>query len=286
MEGIAPPLVTPFDKDGDVDHDRLAQLVDRLETAGVDFLVPCGSTSEAPLLTDAEREAVVETVAETANVPVMAGTGTPGFRATVETTRRAADAGAAASLVVTPFYYEHDQATLAAYYREVGDAVPIPVYLYSVPVFTGLALDPETVGSLAEHSNIEGLKDSSGDIENLVRTHQRVDDSFSLLVGSASVLSQGLAAGASGGINALANLTPGALAAVLAAHDDDTTHARELNAELVELNHAVTAEYGVPGLKWVMRERGFPAGYPRSPHASLEEDAKTRLRELLDELEL
>ncbi|MHB9287826.1 dihydrodipicolinate synthase family protein [Halobacteriales archaeon Cl-PHB] len=285
MHGVGTPLVTPFDESGDVDHDRLAALVDWLEARDVDFLVPCGSTSEAELLTADERRRVVETVVDAASVPVVAGTGHPGYRETMAATDAAAGAGADAALVVTPFYYPHDQDTLVDYYREVADASPLPVYLYSVPKFTGVGLDPETVERLADHPNVAGLKDSSGDIGSLVRIQRRVADAdFDLLVGSGSVLAQGLDAGAGGGVLALSNVAPEASARIADVHGDDPARARSLNADLVELNVAVTAEYGVPGLKWAMRERGAPAGRPRSPHQWPDGAARSRLESLVADL--
>ncbi|WP_436902545.1 dihydrodipicolinate synthase family protein [Halovenus halobia] len=283
MQGVGPPLVTPFDESGAVDYDRLTDLVDHLED-GVDFFVPCGTTSEAPLLTPTERANVIEAVADATSAPVLAGTGAPGLKQSQNWTTAAADAGADAALVVTPFYYDHSQATLAEYYRELATTVDVPVYLYSVPSFTGTQLDPETVGELAEHPNIAGLKDSTGDYEAAVRTLDRVDDSFDVFVGSASILAQALAAGASGGVLALANLAPSPLAEIVDdANDPERTLAQ--NRPLVELNRAVTTEYGIPGLKYAMRSRGLPAGYARSPHRELGETGRKRIDELLVRIE-
>jgi 4-hydroxy-tetrahydrodipicolinate synthase len=285
MDGIGPPLVTPFDEDGDVDEARLRDLVQWVEGRGVDFLVPCGSNSEAELMTAAERARVVEVVADESDVPVLAGTGHPGLRETLSATADAADAGADAALIVTPFYYEHDQDALRSYYRDVADESPLPVYLYSVPKYTGVRLTPETVESLAVHDNVVGMKDSSGDVGEFVRTRRRTsDETFDLLVGSGSVLAQALAAGADGGVLALANVAPDAASDVYDAHGDDPETARDLGADLVELNRAVTAEYGVPGLKYAMRQRGAPAGYARSPHQPPDEDAREHLDDLIGDL--
>ncbi|MDR5673238.1 dihydrodipicolinate synthase family protein [Halalkaliarchaeum sp. AArc-GB] len=294
MNGIGPPLVTPFDEVGDVDYGRLRELVDWVEDRGVDFLVPCGSNSEAELMTAAERTRVIETVAEEASVPVVAGTGSPGLRETLSATRAAADAGADAALVVTPFYYDHDQATLEAYYRELAGDAPLPIYLYSVPAYTGVRLEPDTVGRLASHPNVVGMKDSHASLPEFVRTKRRIAEAisdaggsageFDLMIGSGSVLAQALSAGGVGGVLALANLAPAATAEVYEIHEEDPERARELNEDLVELNTAITADYGVPGLKWAMRERGASAGYPRSPHREPDAEARGRLQALLEEL--
>lgn len=280
VSGLGPPLVTPFDASGAVDHDRLRELVAWVETRGVDFLVPCGSTSEAALLTSRERTQVVETVVDAASVPVVAGTGHPGLRETLDSTQAAADAGADAALVVTPFYYDHDQQTLAAYYREVADSAPLPVYLYAVPGYTGVDLDPDTVGDLSAHPNIVGLKDSSGSLGALARHHRRTEDGFSLLAGSADLLASGLALGAAGGILAVANLRPAVAAEVVGVRDREPDRARRLTADLGE-RHVAVFEHGIPGLKWAMRERGAPAGYPRSPHQRLDNETREQLRTAL-----
>ncbi len=282
MDGLGVPLVTPFDETGAVDEDRLRELVEWVTARGVGFLVPCGSTSEAPLMSVDERTRVVEAVADAADVPVLAGTGHAGYRETVRGTRLAAEAGADAALVVTPYYYRHDQDALADYYREVADAVDVPVYLYSVPKFTGVALDPTTVEALAGHENVAGMKDSSGDLEALQRIRRRAGD-FDLLVGSGSVFAHGLAAGADGGVLALANVAPGETSEIYGHHEaGDGAAALELNADLVDLNRAVTAEYGIPGLKAAMRMRGAPAGYPRRPFRSVDEAVERELADLLE----
>ncbi len=286
MDGIGPPLVTPFDDDGDVCIERLRELVAWVESRGVDFLVPCGSNSEAELLTADERARVIETVVDAASVPVLAGTGHPGLRETVDATARATAAGADAALVVTPFYYDHDQTALADYYRAVADAAEIPVYLYSVPKYAGVRLTPETVAELATHPNIAGVKDSSGDIGAFVRICRRTaDEGFDPMIGSGSVLAQALDAGATGGVLALANIAPQHATSVFDTHTDDPAAARAAAADLVELNHAVTAGHGVAGLKYAMRQRGAPAGEVRSPHQPADDEARDRLDALVDGLD-
>lgn len=283
MDGIAPALVTPFDEAGAVDERRLRRLVEWVEARGADFLVPCGTTGEAELLTPDERARVVATVVEAATVPVLAGTGRPGLRLTLDATARAADAGADAALVVTPFYYDHDRETVAAYYREVADEASIPVYLYAVPSHTGVRLAPETVGDLSEHDNVAGMKDSAGDLASLSLARAATAGAdFDLLLGHGGVLAHGLAAGADGAVLALSNVAPEAVTIVAERWQrGEEAAARERSADLVALNRAITSEYGVPGLKYAMRQRGAPAGHPRRPHRPLDDPAA---REHLDYL--
>jgi len=283
MNGTGVPLITPFDEDGQLDAESLRELVAWVEDGGVDFVVPCGSNSEAELMGVEERARVVEIVADEADVPVMAGTGHPGLRETRRQTDLAAEAGADAALVVTPFYYGHGDDALEAYYREVADESPIPVYLYSVPAYTHVKLSPEVVGRLASHDNVAGMKDSSGDLEAFQRERAlTADEDFDLLVGSGSVYAHALASGADGGILGLANVAPERASEILALHRaGKDEQARQLNAELVELNRAVTARYGVPGAKAAMRERGAPAGYARTPHRPVDEDVRDEIAGLV-----
>lgn len=287
MQGTGVAMVTPFTAEGDLDEATLTQLVGELETRGVDFLVPVGSTGESVLLTPEEQTRVIQRVVDAASVPVIAGTGQPGLRATEQATMRAAAAGADAAMVVTPYYFAHDQATLAAYYRELADGSDLPIYAYSIPSKTGVAIEPETVAELAGHPNIVGLKDSSGDLERLHRELALTEDEpFEVLVGHGGLLAQSLEMGAAGGILALANIAPERASAVYERHaDGDAAGARALNSALVELNRAITTVYGIPGLKAAMRLRGLPAGHVRSPHRPVDPAVEPALENLVEAAE-
>ncbi len=286
MHGTGVPIVTPFTADGRVDHDRLSALVSWLERNGVDFLVPCGSTGEAPLLSADERRGVVETVATAATGPVLAGTGREGYEPTLAATESAAAAGADAALVVTPPYYNPDAATLEAYYRDLADASPIPIYLYSVPTFTDVVLDPETVAALADHENVAGIKDSSGNVGRLQRTIRlTADDAFDVLVGSGGIYASALDVGADGAILALANAAPGKTNDLARTHaDGDEAPARNLQADLAELNRVMVGEYGVSGVKAALAMRDQPVGQPRRPLRPLDENAREAVRSQLDRI--
>ena len=209
MEGTGVPLVTPFDGKGDIDESKLAELVEWIEERGVDFIVPCGSNSESELMTVEERSRVIEIVVEAASVPILAGTGHPGLRETTIQTEMAASAGVDAVLVVTPFYFSHTQEVIADYYRNLADLASVPIYLYSVPKFTHISLEPETVQRLSDVENIEGMKDSSGDLELFGREiNSTKEKDFHMLVGAGGIYAQALEMGASGGVLGLANVAP------------------------------------------------------------------------------
>jgi dihydrodipicolinate synthase/N-acetylneuraminate lyase len=284
MEGTGVPLVTPFDQSGGVGESKLRSVASWVVEKGVDFVVPCGSNGESELMTADERASVVRIVADEVSVPVLAGTGHPGFAETREQTRRAANAGADGALVVTPFYFGHDQADFEAYYRRLADESDLPVYLYSVPSKTGTRLDPGTVGSLSDHDNVAGMKDSSGDMVAFQRERRLAGPEFDLFIGSGSLYAPGLDAGADGGVLALANVVPELASEIHRRNrEGDQEGARKLCASLVDLNQAITARYGVPGVKEAMRYRGVSVGHARSPHTALEGEAVDEIHSLVDE---
>lgn len=284
MNGTGVPIVTPFDESGEIDENALRELVAWVEDCGVDFLVPCGSTSEAPLLTPDERIRVVETVADATDLTVLAGTGFEGYEPTLRTTEAVTER-ADAALVITPSYYGSDDAELASYYRDLADESPLPIYLYSVPKFTDRALSPRTVESLAAHENVAGIKDSSGSLESLQRLVRFTEDEeFDVLVGSGSVYAAGLDAGADGGVLAVANVVPDRASDVYRLHrGGNDAAARQLNARFVELNRAVTARYGVPGVKAAVAARDRPAGRVRRPLAPVDAAVERELADLVDD---
>ena len=283
--GTGVPLVTPFAEDGAIDEAGLRAVCQWVVNGGVDFVVPCGSNGEAELMTAAERAEVVRIVADEVSVPVLAGTGHPGLAETREQTRRAGEAGADGALVVTPFYFSHGQDALRDYYERLAEASDLPIYLYSVPSKTGTALDPETVGALAAHDNVAGMKDSSGDMVRFGRERRVAGPDFDLFVGSGSLYATALDAGADGGVMALANVVPGLASEVRERHAaGDHAGARELCATAVELNEAITSRHGVPAVKAAMRHRDVPAGQVRSPLQPLNEGTAAEVRALVDEV--
>ncbi len=285
MEGTGVPLVTPFDEKGDIDESKLAELVGWVEERGVDFIVPCGSNSEAELMTAEERARVVEIVVESASVPVLAGTGHPGLRESTIQTELAASVGADAALIVTPFYFSHSQEDMAIYYKKLAELVSIPVYLYSVPKFTHVSLEPDTIAELSDGENIKGMKDSSGN-SDLFQQEIEVtkEKDFDMLVGAGGIYAQALEMGATGGVLALANIAPEKCSEIYQLYKKgDSENAKILNEGLVKLNQGVTGTYGISGLKAAMEMRGAPAGFARSPHRGVGGAEKEGLQNLLDE---
>jgi 4-hydroxy-2-oxoglutarate aldolase len=264
--------------------------VARWLTAGVRGIVALGSNGEAPLLSDDESDVVIASVRE--SVPtdraLIAGTGRESTRAAVAASRRAADLGADAVLVRTPSYFKSRMtpAAFIAHYTAIADAVPVPVLLYNYPAVTGLTFTPETVGRLAEHPNIVGMKETTTDAAQIgAYIDAARGQQFALLAGSAPAFYAALCIGAAGGILAAVCVVPRACVALFDAFTrGDHEMARDLQQRINPIAIAVTSTYGVPGLKAALDLTGFAGGAPRLPLLPPEGQTVDRLKELLSPL--
>ena len=218
---------------------------------------------------------------------VLAGTGMESTAQTIALTAKAADAGADAALVLTPHYYKAQMTVdvLRAHFEAVADASPIPIYLYSVPVFTALPFPPALAPAIAKHPNVRGMKESSGDLVLMSKILAAVPPTFIVACGSASVLYPALCLGAQAGILAVACCAPDAAAAVYKAFvDGNHERARTLQLALTALATAVTATFGVPGLKLAMDVGGLKGGHPRRPLLPAPPAARDELQRLLSQV--
>ena len=286
LEGIIPPVVTPFEVDGRLD---LAGFESNIESyAPCDFsgILVLGSNGEAACLSEDEKVAVIKAAVAKANGrPIYAGTGTDSTRTTVELTKKAADAGAAAALVLNPFFFKSqlNAEALRRHYEAVADVSRIPVLIYSMPGATGLPIPPSVVHQLAKHPNIRGMKDSSGDIANFQRILAGVPSDFPVAAGTAPVLFSALGLGASGGVLAVAGCAPEATVAVYRAfRAGDHERASRLQRALTPLGVAVTVTYGVAGLKAAVTLSGRRGGVPRPPLALVTEAEVAEIKRLMD----
>lgn len=289
LRGIYPAITTPFAADGSVALDDLTHNVRRYNTTDVAGYTVMGSTGEAVMLTPVETDAVLATAKEAADASkrLIAGTGAESTAETIRRTKRAAELGYHAVLVKTPHYYKpaYRPEVYIAYYRSVADASPIPVMLYSVPQFTGVTLDTREILALAEHPNIIGIKDSSGQVQRVEEVAAASND-FQVLTGSAALICAGLSAGARGAILALASALPEKCVAVYDLYRRERwEQAKELQWMLAKASQAIVSECGIAGVKFVMDIRGYRGGLPRLPLQPLSEEQKTRLREMLMLLE-
>ena len=289
LQGIFPPLTTPFAADGSVELKALATNVQRYNRTGLAGYVVVGSTGESVYLSEDEKLGIWEAVrgAADSGKVLIAGTGCESTAETIALTQRAAGLGYHAALVRTPAYFKPQMtnAALERHFRAVADESPIPVLIYSVPQFTGLKVEAPLVARLAEHPNIVGIKESSGDVKLAGDMIALVPAEFQVLVGSASTLYPSMTLGAQGAILAVACALPELCVelfeAACAGHHE---RARTLQQTLLEPTAAVTSRFGIAGLKFAMELRGYVGGAPRLPLLPLDDSARAEIKRIFSAL--
>jgi 4-hydroxy-2-oxoglutarate aldolase len=290
LSGVYPALTTPYAADGSVSLADMKYNIERYNSTGLTGYVVLGSTGESVLLSRSEMDGILTTVKEAAGQGkrLIAGTGAESTADTIERTKRAAELGYHFALVKTPHYYKpaYKPDVLIAHYRRVADASPIPVLLYSVPIFTGVTLEAPEVGALAEHPNIVGIKESSGHVMRVAEMVAAVPQDFQILTGSAGTVLAGLTVGARGAILALASALPEQCVALFelfrGGHIDK---ARALQNVLLKASKVIASEHAIAGIKFTMDRRGYRGGIPREPLVPLTEPYKQRIVETLASLE-
>jgi 4-hydroxy-2-oxoglutarate aldolase len=283
--GIVPPIVTPF-RDGRFDPEAFRFNIERWNGTALAGYLAVGSNGEGVYLSDDEIARVVEAAAEhrAAGKCVLAGTGRESTRRTIDLTRLAARAGAEAALVVPPSYYRAwmTESALERHYRSVADASEIPIILYHVPKFSPVTFSARLVLALAQHPNIQGIKETSGDMTLLSTVLKDRPASFRVYVGSGSLLLAGILLGADGGIVALANVAPGHCVEIQRlAEAGRIAEAREIQFRLLPVNQAVTGTHGIAGLKHAMDLLGYRGGPPCPPLEPLGSDAEKAIAAVL-----
>jgi 4-hydroxy-2-oxoglutarate aldolase len=290
FSGIFPALTTPFAEDGSVSLADLKHNIQRYNATDLAGYVVNGSTGESVLLKTTEVEGILVTVKEAAakEKKLIAGTGAESTAETIERTRRAAEIGYDAALVKTPYYYKpsYKPEVYVAHYRRVADESPIPVFLYSVPQFTGVALESSEVILLAQHSNIIGIKESSGNVQRVAEIIAGTPPAFQVLVGAAPTVYPSQVLGARGAILALASALPEKCVALFElVRKGHHEKARELQSVLARASKVILSETGIAGLKHVLDQRGYRGGLPRLPLLPLQQEQKKRLNEFVAALE-
>jgi len=290
LSGVFPALTTPYSGDGSVSIADLKHNIQQYNRTGLAGYVAMGSTGESVLLSRAEAETVLITVKENAarEKKLIAGTGAESTTETIERTKRAAELGYDSALVKTPYYYKpaYKPENYITHYQRVADASPIPVLLYSVPQFTGVALEPPEVAKLAEHPNIIGMKESSGNVQRVAEIIASVPDGFQVLVGSAATIYPSMVLGARGAILALGSALPEKCVELYSLiRQSQHEKGRELQEVILRASKLVVSECGIAGVKYVMDQRGYCGGVPRLPLLPLKDEQKKRVNALLEALE-
>jgi len=286
LKGVFPPIPTPFDAEGEVAFQALVENIERWNQYDLAGYVVLGSNGEAVYLTEEEKVRVWETARKAilSNKLMIAGTGCESTRQTIALTRRAAELGADAALVVTPHYYSGKMTpdSLVHHYEAVAETSSIPVMLYNVPKFTQVDMDATTIARASCHANIVGTKDSGGNIAKLADLVRLTDPEFQVLAGTGGVFFAGLTLGAVGGILALANVAPQQCVDIYRLFQEGQwDEAADLQRRMLPVNAAVTGGLGIAGLKAALDILGYYGGPVRPPLLDLTAAERETLRDIL-----
>lgn len=287
FKGLATALVTPF-VDGEVDWKAFRNLVRRQVEAGVDFLVPLGSTAETPCLTDAEKVKILEIAREESNgLPIVAGAGSNSLTATVQNMRLLDGHGADAYLIVVPFYNKPTQEGLYQYFKAVTEETDRQVILYNVPGRTGTNMKTETTLRLAEIPNVTAVKEASGDLAQIIDIKRQAPEGFTVLSGNDDQTLPLMACGADGVISVASNMAPKQMKALTrAVAASDLKEAIRLNNSLMPLYHACFVESNPIPAKAALSLMGLCSDEMRLPLLPATGGTRTLLADVLRKLEL
>jgi len=286
FKGIIPAVLTPFNNKGEFDEEAQRENLRFLIENGVHGLMVNGSTGEAENLSREERRKNVELAVEEAGgkIPVIAGTGVPSTKVTIDLSKDAKDAGADAVMIVTPFYLIPNEEGLIKHYKTITEKVDIPIVLYNIPQHTKVNLDSTLIEKLCnEVPNIVGLKDSYGNLSQFADTIARVGDKISVLTGCDDLILPSLILGAPGAIVALANIAPKMVVELFEyAKKGEINKAKEIYFKLLPIARAIGSEYNFPApVKEAVNLLGRKAGPPRSPITQLSTKEKEEIKKAL-----
>jgi 4-hydroxy-tetrahydrodipicolinate synthase len=287
LTGVLPALISPLQSDGRIDEPAVTRLIHHVIEGGVDGLLALGSTGEAASLDETARRAMLSSVVAAAagRVPVICGVAQSHLSAARTEVEAASRLGAAAALVVPPFYYPTDQATVLAFYRRLAADSPVPILLYNIPQFTKVVAEPATVATLAREGTIAGIKDSSRDFEYFqgVCIATRGLPEFRIFTGSDTMLLPSLAVGAAGTICATANVAP---SWVVRIYKDftrgDLVAARARQDALYELVMALRGGVFPAAIKSACHLLGLCDPWCAAPVQPLDDQTEAKLRDSLE----
>ena len=287
--GTGTALVTPFRRDGSLDESTLRALVKRQIAAGINFLVPCGTTGESPTLTHQEHLRVVEIAVELAKgkVPVLAGAGGYNTAEVITLARELADLGANGILSVTPYYNKPTQEGLYQHFKAIAEAVSLPIILYSVQGRTGVNIEPATVGRLSQIANIIGIKEASGNISQMSTILNAVPEDFLVLSGDDAITLPLIALGGRGVISVASNEIPAQMTSLTQhALAGDFAGAREIHRRFLPLMEINFVESNPIPVKAALAQMGLLEPVWRLPLVAPKPENRARIRAVLESLNL
>ncbi len=288
FRGTGTALVTPMNKDGTVNEEDLRRLVDFQEENGVEMLLPCGSTGEAATLNTEEHIRVIETVIDQAKrAKVVAGAGSNCTKEAVELTKRAADLGADGILSISPYYVKPTQEGIYLHYKAIAEAADIPIIVYNVPGRTGSNVTADTEIRLAGIPNIAGVKEASGNLDQVKRILDGRPEGFSVLSGDDSMTYDIICAGGNGVFSVVSNFLPKKMSQMVRLLlEGNRIEAKRIHDELMPIFKGSFIESNPIPVKYVMSKLGFGTNTPRLPLTPLSKKSAAKLDEILAQYEL
>ncbi len=285
FKGSIVALITPFRKNGSIDHGLVRELVEWHIASGTSAIVPCATTGESPTLTHDEHDEVIATVVKAVNkrIPVLAGCGSNCTEESLRLIKHAESVGADGALVITPYYNKPTQEGMLAHYESLANATKLPIVIYNVPGRTGVNIKPETVAKLAKIENIVGIKEASGNVDQASEIMRLTD--LDVLSGEDSLNFPLMAIGAVGVISVVANVVPDLVAKLAdAAMKGDMEEGRRLHKLLFPLSKALFAETNPCPVKAAMAMLGKCENVLRLPLVPVRKETEELVRKALADL--
>ena len=284
LRGVFSAIPTPMNRDGSIDFGKLDAFVDFQLDAGIDGLVPCGTTGESATMSADERQKVITSVVKRVGdrALVVAGAGANGTQTAIEHQKRAQDTGASCALVVTPYYNKPTASGLIAHYSALLEAANIPIILYNVPGRTGCDMLPETVGKLAKMPGIVAIKEATGDLDRVAAIRALAGDDFAIMTGDDGTTCPFIMMGGDGAISVASNVAPKEMVAMVhAALDGKMEAARDAHRKLRELFGALFVESNPIPLKAALAAMGLMEDNYRLPLTPISDDNRSLVKKAL-----
>lgn len=286
IKGSIVALVTPFDKAGDVDYDRLRELINWHIAEGTDGILVLGTTGETPALSEVEQEEIVRiaVMESQGRVPIIANSGCNNTEKSIAKSIKYEKMGADALLVITPYYNKPNKTGMREHFLKIADSISIPLYIYNVPARTGICIDAETVGELSKHPRIAGIKEASGDISYVAKLSKYISEDFSIFSGNDDITIAIMALGGAGTVSVWANIMPAKVHEMTAEYlAGNTDKAKKIQLKYLNLINALFCETNPVPVKEFMEIAGFGAGGCRLPLGPLSSASRRVLISLKDE---
>ncbi|MEW4307274.1 4-hydroxy-tetrahydrodipicolinate synthase [Rossellomorea marisflavi] len=281
---VSTAMVTPFDRKGNIDFNKTTQLINYLIEHGTDSLVIAGTTGESPTLTKEEKLALFRHAVKIADgrIPVIAGTGSNNTKESIDLSKKAEAIGVDAIMLVAPYYSKPSQEGMFLHFKEVADAVTLPVMLYNVPGRSAVTISPETIIRLSEVPNIMSVKEASGDLGAMTKIIASTADDFLVYCGDDGLTLPALSIGADGIVSVASHIIGKEMQQMIEAHlSGDTSRAAKLHQELLPLMEGLFATPSPGPVKTALQLKGLDVGSVRLPLIPLTEDERKSLSKLL-----